>query len=234
MYFMKIRTSVMGAALILAGFMSNAQTGQLKAGLNLANISVTENGRVEQANQLTSFQVGVIGDVKLGTSFLSLQPGLLFTGKGAKIQEGTAGQSGYYKQTFNPTYLEVPINLVFKAPVGSTSRFFVGAGPYAAIGIAGNVKTEGTNILGQTYTRESDIKFSNDDPTTFNEEEGAGLGIVRRFDYGLNGTAGIEGKSIILGVNYGLGLAKLQSGTNSGVDDNNKHRVLSFTLGFKL
>ncbi|HYC30179.1 MAG TPA: hypothetical protein VEB42_15200, partial [Chitinophagaceae bacterium] len=68
---------------------------------------------------------------------------------------------------------------------------------------------------------------------TFNEEEGAGLGIVRRFDYGLNGTAGIESRSMVLGVNYGLGLAKLQSGSNSGVDNNNKHRVLSFTLGFK-
>jgi hypothetical protein len=35
-------------------------------------------------------------------------------------------------------------------------------------------------------------------------------------------------------VNYGLGLAKLQSGGNSSEDDRNKHRVLSFTVGFKL
>ncbi len=58
--------------------------------------------------------------------------------------------------------------------------------------------------------------------------------MLKRFDYGLNGTAGIEGKSVVLGVNYGLGLAKLQSGSNSSQDNNNKHRVLSFTLGFKL
>ena len=230
---MEMKKSVLGVALLFVGFISNAQTGQLRAGLNLSNVSVTENGRVNEANQLTSFQVGVIGDLKLGGSFLSLQPGLLFTGKGSKIQEGSIGQSGYYKQTFNPRYLEVPVSLVFKAPIGSTSRFFVGAGPYAAIGIAGNVKTEGTNILGRPYTRETGIEFSNDDPTTFNEEEGAGLGIIRRFDYGLNGTAGIEGKSLVLGVNYGFGLAKLQSGTNSGVDNNNKHRLVSFTLGFK-
>ena len=223
----------LSATLLLTGFIAIAQSGQVRAGLNLANVSIAENGRVDQANQLTSFQVGVVGNLKLGASFLSLQPGILFTGKGSKIQEGVAGQSGYYKQSFNPKYLEIPVNLVFKAPIGSTSRFFVGAGPYAAIGIAGNVKTEGTNILGQTYTRETDIEFSNDDPTTFNEEEGAGLGIVRRFDYGLNGTAGIESRSMVLGVNYGLGLAKLQSGSNSGVDNNNKHRVLSFTLGFK-
>jgi hypothetical protein len=229
---MKMKTLAFSTVFLLAGFYATAQTGQVRAGVNLANVSVTENGRVEDANQLTSFQVGIIGDIKLGVSPLSLQSGILYTGKGSKIQEGTAGQSGYYKQTFNPRYLEVPLNLLFRAPLGGT-RVFVGAGPYAAIGIGGNVRTEGTNILGQTYTRESDIQYSNDDPTTFNEEEGAGLGIVRRFDYGLNGTAGIEGKTYVLGVNYGYGLAKLQSGSNSGADNNNKHRVLSFTLGFK-
>lgn len=230
---MKLRHMAAGAAFLFASFISSAQNGQIRAGLNLANVSVSPNGRVNEGNQLTTFQVGVIGDVKLGTSFLSLQPGLLYTGKGSKIQKGTAGQAGYYKQSFNPMYLEVPVNLVFKAPLGRSNRFFIGAGPYAAIGIAGKVKTEGTNILRQTYSREQSIEFSNDDPTTFNEEEGAGLGLVRRFDYGVNGTAGIEGKSMVFGVNYGLGLAKLQSGSNSGADNDNKFRTLSFTLGFK-
>ena len=230
---MKMKIFAFASVLLLGSFISNAQKGQIRAGINLANISVTENGRVDDANQITSFQVGLIGDIPLGTSFFSLQPGLLYTGKGSKIQEGTAGQAGYYKQTFNPRYLELPLNFVFKAPIGSATRFFAGAGPYAAIGIGGNVQTEGTNILGQTYSVERDIEFSDDDPTSFNEEEGAGLGIIRRFDYGLNGTAGIEGKSMVLGVNYGLGLAKLQSGSNSGEDNNNKHRVLSITLGFR-
>lgn len=230
---MKRKSIFFGAAMLFVGLFANAQSGQIRGGVNLANVSVNDNGGVNEAARLTSFQVGVIGDIGLGTSFLSLQPGVLYTGKGSKVQQGTAGQAGYFKQTFNPRYLEVPVNLVFKAPLGNSTRLFVGAGPYAAIGIGGDVKTEGTNILGQTYSRESDITFSDDDPTTFNEEEGAGLGVVRRFDYGLNGTAGIEGKTLVLGVNYGLGLAKLQSGSNSSSDAANKHRVLSFTLGFK-
>jgi hypothetical protein len=101
------------------------------------------------------------------------------------------------------------------------------------VGVAGKVKTEGRSIVGN-YSSEKDIRFSDDDPTTLSQEEGAGLGIIKRFDYGLNGTIGIEGRSIVLGVNYGLGLAKLQSGSNNNEDNNNKHRVLSFTLGFKL
>lgn len=230
---MKIKITGLMAASLFAFTMANAQSTYLKAGVNLANVSVTDNGRVNEANGLTSFQVGIVGDLKLGSGFLSLQPGLLYTGKGSKVQNGTAGQSGYFKQTFNPMYIEVPLNLVFKARLSRTARFFAGAGPYAAVGIGGKVKTEGTNILGQTYNRERDIEYSNDDPTTLNQEEGAGLYLIRRFDYGLNGTAGIEGKSLVLGVNYGLGLAKLQSGANSGADNNNKHRVLNFSLGFK-
>ena len=57
---------------------------------------------------------------------------------------------------------------------------------------------------------------------------------MKRFDYGLNGTAGIDLKKAVLFVNYSWGLAKLQSGNNSSDDDHNKHRVLSFALGFKL
>ncbi|HUC80938.1 MAG TPA: outer membrane beta-barrel protein [Flavisolibacter sp.] len=230
---MKMKKITLVAALLFAGLFAVAQSGQIRAGVNLANVSVTDNGRVNEGNQLTSFQVGLVGDIRLGVSPLSLQSGILYTGKGSKLEQGTEGQAGYFKQTFNPRYLEVPLNLLFKAPLGGSTRLFAGAGPYAAVGIGGNVRTEGRGILGQTYSREADIRFSDDDPTTFDEEEGAGLGVVRRFDYGVNGTAGIEGRSYVLGVNYGHGLAKLQSGTSSGDDNNNKHRVWSITLGFK-
>ncbi|WP_121355899.1 outer membrane beta-barrel protein [Flavisolibacter nicotianae] len=230
---MKIKFLTLTAAFVSFGMMAQAQKTQIRGGVNLANVSVTDNGRVDKANQLTSFQVGILTDIPLGSNVLTLQPGLLYTGKGSKVQKGTSGQAGYFKQTFNPQYLELPVNLLFKAPIGGTSRLFVGAGPYVAMGIGGKTKTEGTRALTGSYSYERDITFSNDDPTTFNEEEGTGLGVIRRFDYGLNGTAGIEGKSVVLGVNYGLGLAKLQSGTNSNADNNNKNRVLSLTLGFK-
>lgn len=231
---MKMRVFYVSALALLTTMATKAQSGaRIQAGVNLANISVTDNGRVDDANMLTSFQVGLIGDLHLG-SILYLQPGVLFTGKGSKVQSGTEGSNGFYRQTFNPYYIEIPANLVIKAPIGLKNHFFVGAGPYLGIGIAGKTKTEGQTLLGVKYATEKSIAFSNDDPTTLNEEEGAGFGVVKRFDYGLNGTAGIETKSFVLGVNYGLGLAKLQSGSNSSQDNNNKHRVLSLTLGFKL
>ena len=150
-----------------------------------------------------------------------------------KTQRGNEGDANFYRATVNPYYIEVPVNLVFKTPTGS-SNFFVGAGPYIAMGVGGKNKVKGS-IAGVSYRSEKNIEFSNDDPTTLNEEEGAGFGIMKRFDYGINGTIGIEASKLVISANYGLGLAKLQSGSGgSGSDNNNKHRVLSFTLGFKL
>lgn len=230
---MKIKHALLSIAFCIAVASANAQSAILKAGINLANVSVTDNGKVNDANMLTSFQVGISGDISLGSKSVSFQPGLLFTGKGSKTESGSPSSSFYSKATTNPLYLEVPLNLVFKAPLGGTSNFFVGGGPYLAVGIAGKTNIQNiTPLTEQNYDK--DIEYSNDDPTTLNYEEGAGFGIIKRFDYGLNGTAGLEGKSMVLGVNYGLGLAKLQSGSNNNVDNNNKHRVLSFTLGFKL
>ncbi|HKP31966.1 MAG TPA: porin family protein [Chitinophagaceae bacterium] len=222
--------------LLLSSFavaIANAQSALiLKGGVNLANVSVTSNGRVDDAKQLTSFHVGLAGDLAI-TKFLSFQPGVLLTGKGSKTESGTESDANFYKATTNPLYIEIPANLVVKLPVSSQTKLFFGAGPYLGIGIAGKNKTEG-KFLGAGFKNENDIKFSNDDPTTLDYEEGAGFNILKRFDYGLNGTAGFEFDKVLLGVNYGLGLAKLQSGSNSSDNDFNKHRVWSFSLGIKL
>ena len=229
---MKLKIFYLSAAVIILMSNANAQNAQIKAGVNLANVSVADDGNVDDANMLTSFQVGITGDVHLA-SILYLQPGIFFTGKGSKLEIGRPTENFYAKQTTNPFYIEVPVNFVIKLPFNDESHFFFGAGPYGAIGIAGKAKTD-RKVLNFTSHTENNIEFSNDDPSTFGEEEGTGLGVLKRFDYGLNGVVGVEGKSLVLSAGYGLGLAKLQSGSNSSSDNNNKHRVLNFTVGFKL
>src|SRR5687768_17161054 len=191
----------------------------IKAGINMANVTISEDGMVDDARQNTSFHGGIILDMSLVRNFLSLQPGIVFTGKGSKFQSGDASSANYYKETFNPYYIEIPANLVIKLPIGGGNRLFGGAGPYLGIGIAGKSKVEG-RIVGVAYSGESDIQFSDDDPTTMDQDEGAAYDVLRRFDYGLNGTAGIETRNAItVGVNYGYGMAKLLSGSNSTADD---------------
>ncbi len=216
-------------AVTIISLSANAQV--IRAGVNFANITITNDGSVDDNKMLTSFQVGILGNLKIAP-MISLQSGVLFTGKGSKTQSGDPNSSTYYTATSNPFYLEVPANLIFKTPTGPI-KFFAGAGPYLAVGIAGKNKVQG-KVLGAAFDSENEIEWSNDDPGTLNYEEGAGYGILRRFDYGLNGIAGIETSNIVLSAGYGYGLAKLQSGTNSSADDKNKHRVVSVTLGIKL
>lgn len=203
-----------------------------KAGFNLANVSTSNNGSYDNANALPSFHAGFMADFPLG-KLLSVQPGLLFTGKGAKLETGNSSDAIYYKNSVNPYYIELPVNLLVNIPlVDGESKFFIGAGPYAAVGIAGKYKTT-IKTPGGTTNSEGKIKFTNDDPTT-SAEEGAGLGRMKRFDYGINGTAGFAFKNLLVSVNYGHGFAKLNSGSDNTANDSNKNRVWSLSLGVSL
>ena len=82
---------------------ANAQHGRIEAGVNFANVSVTDNGRVDDANMLTSFRVGIIGDIKIAP-MVAFQPGIVYTGKGSKVQSGDQTSLNYFKQTTNPFY----------------------------------------------------------------------------------------------------------------------------------
>jgi hypothetical protein len=221
--------SVLFALFIITSHAQNKSSVILRGGVNFANVSINDDGDVDDAKSLTSFQAGIVGDIHLAP-ILYLQPGILFTGKGTKTEVGEEGDATWYKATTNPYYIEIPVNLVFKTP-GKT-RLFAGAGPYIGIGIAGKNKVRG-EFLGSSFSSEDKIEWSDDDPTTLDFEEGAGLGIMKRFDYGLNGLVGVEFSNMVIGAHYGLGLAKLQSGSESGDDNNNKHRVFSVSLGFK-
>lgn len=203
----------------------------VKGGVNFSNISVTDNGRVDDANTLTSFHAGIAYDIPF-CNYFSLQPGLLFTGKGAKTQLGKETDNFYYKATSNPMYLEVPLNFVAKIPTGTYSNFFVGAGPYAAAGIAGKNKVE-THTIGVVSNSSNDIVYSNDNPTT-SQEENYGYGKLKRFDYGVNALAGVEFPKFSIAANYGYGLAKINSGTDNSANDKGKNRVISLSLGIKL
>ena len=77
------------------------------------------------------------------------------------------------------------------------------------------------------------IKFNNDDPTT-SEQEGARYDRLKRFDFGLNGLAGIEVDRFSIGVNYGYGLTKITSTQTDNSNDKNKYRTLSVGVGVRL
>ncbi len=144
---MKSIVLVIGALMIGSiTVMAQKSSAIIKGGVNFANISNNDDGGFDDNRMLTSFHAGVIADLNL-TEFLALQPGLLYTGKGIKFE------NDLQKLTYSPRYLELPVNLVFKTPTGN-AKFFIGAGPYAAVGLGGKFKGEGLVDF------ESDIQFS--------------------------------------------------------------------------
>ena len=206
----------------------------IRGGYNLANISVKKDGSVNDAKALSTFHAGVVADIPL-VPILSLQTGLLLNGKGSKSNtylDASNHSDNYVKSTFNPLYLELPANLVVKFPLSGDVRLYAGAGPYAAMGIGGKSKTE-SSLLGVKSSTNENIKFNDDDPFT-DEQEGARYDRLKRFDFGINALAGMEINRFMLGVNYGLGLTKINSNQTDNSTDNNKYRTFSVGLGVRL
>lgn len=206
----------------------------IRGGYNAANISVNKDGSVNDAKALSTFHAGVTADIPLAP-VLSLQTGLLLNGKGSKstyYADGSNHSDNYVKSTFNPLYLELPANLVLKFPVGTGARLYVGAGPYAAAGIGGKSKVESSFAGVKTSTSEN-IQFNDDNPLTSGQED-ARYDRLKRFDFGINALAGVEVNRFMIGVNYGLGLTKINSTQTNNTTDNNKYRTFSAGIGVRL
>jgi Outer membrane protein beta-barrel domain len=210
---------------------ASAQT-YIQGGLNLANITKTNDGQTEKNNLLTTFNVGLLSRFDLSKT-VDLEAGLLFTGRGAKAETYFNNGNDYVKSTFNPYYIEVPLNVVVKAPLEKHTALFFNAGPYIAIGVAGKSKSE--SKIGPLYSSSSSsIKFSNDDPFT-SQQDDAAYDKLKRFDFGMKLGGGLQLQHLLLKVNYGFGLSKINSTeSNNNANDKNKYRTLSLSVGIPL
>ncbi|WP_295126500.1 porin family protein [uncultured Chitinophaga sp.] len=215
---------------IAVGASAQARLG-VKGGLNLSNITVSNDGSVDNNKMLAGWNAGLVADFPL-SDILSIQPGVFYSTKGSKVERGNSGDVDYFKSTTNPAYIEIPVNFVGKIPLGGdgSNKFFIGLGPYAAFGIAGKNKYQlGSGDLA--VTGESNIKWDDDSP--FNTgDPNQGFDKYKRFDWGGNILTGFEFGNVIVSAQYGLGFAKILSGEDDSRNDKNKNRVLSFSVGY--
>jgi hypothetical protein len=215
-------------ALCVGAFTTARSQIYVQGGVNLSNISTTASGETQKNHMLTSFNAGILGRVNIAAP-LAFETGLLLDGRGSKSRNTSSGDN-YYTAKFNPLYLEVPASLVLKLPLENSSNIFINAGPYIAMGIAGKSKVDG-KIAGVEFHSSTNIKFTSTDPT----EDDQAYSKLKRFDYGINLGAGIDVGKLLVKVNYGLGLAKINSTeTDNNADDKNKYRTLSISLGIPL
>jgi outer membrane protein with beta-barrel domain len=199
---MKKLSLVMAGALGLLSLQGLAQsqdvqaggtTFGIRAGVNLQNINGRDAGDDKLENKLAPrFHVGVNAEIPVAPDFY-VQPGLMFSTKGAKIEEGFGGSP-----KLNLSYIELPINFLYKPTLGS-GKLLVGFGPYFAYGIGGKLKTDGDD---------TDVKFkgtvkAGDDPDVV---------YFKPFDAGANILFGYEfANRFSAQLNVQLGLVNINS-----------------------
>jgi hypothetical protein len=159
----------------------------------------------------SSYKVGFTSDITLLDN-LSLQPALYFTNKGYKMSE--TGMEFIQ----NANYLELPISVALKIPLGGSLKLAINIGPYFACGVGGKSKL---TLLGVE-----------DDWKTF-KGDGAIADAVSRFDWGATAGVALEIYFIDISVNYDLGLKNLSSMTQEEKKDNMKNGMLWFAVGIR-
>lgn len=194
----------------------------VKGGWNMANITNSREGNIDDSKSLNTFNAGVVVALPLGSTF-ELRTGLDLQSKGAKTTwvEGT-NETSY---TTNPMYLELPVNIGFMLPFNERTKAYIGAGPYAAMGIAGK-----NTITVAGNERKENIKWGNDNPVDNENLRGTiGSGQYKKFDFGANIIAGVDFGRVGVHAQYGLGLTNTVPG-NSNSDNANKNNQTR-TLG---
>ena len=165
----------------------------VRTGVNFQNINGRDAGDDKLENKMAPrFHIGVNAEIPIAPEFY-VQPGLLFTTKGAKIDNDLGGDP-----TLSLSYIEIPVNLLYKPVVGN-GKLLVGFGPYIAYGIGGKYKTEGDDYK---------VKFKN------NVETGDEFDAVyfKPFDAGANLLFGYEfTKHFSAQLNAQLGLVNINS-----------------------
>ncbi len=190
-------------------------------GINLQNLNGKDmSGDKLKNDMLIGYHAGVNVQIPIVPQFF-FQPGLLFSTKGAK------NTGSIITNTYKLSYVELPLNFVYKAQVGN-GYFMLGFGPYMAYGIGGKSIYESGSITLETDVEFKKIVESGDPLTTT---------YVKPFDAGANLFFGYElPAGIFLQLNTQLGLININPTDNrfSGSDKSTlKNTGYGLSLGYR-
>lgn len=217
---MKIKFFIVTTFMVMLATIAQSQSGTsfgLRAGVNFQNI----NGKNAAGDKLEyritpGFHIGANAEIPLADDYF-IQPGVLFTTKGAKEKNNDS--------KYHLSYVEVPVNFLYK-PVLGTGKLLLGFGPYAAFGVKARYKPETGNDV--------DIKFRN---TITASEAVSGNPYIKRFDAGANFLAGYElSNNLSLQLNAQLGLVKINPEYEGINTDKSSFKNTGFGLsvGYKI
>lgn len=211
--FKTLTTAALTLALSLTAVPAAAQNWLFKVGGGLAS-------QYGSARPVGAYKIGVAYEHEFDQHW-TFSPGIAFVGKGWKDpdtmvpalddngdrivdEDGNEAFSRMNRST-SACYIEVPLLFSYYFRLGESRYWVVSAGPYAALGVAGKVKTKGDG----TRTGSEKLYY---DGKTF-DEDGA-----RRFDAGIQTYTGYRFASgLSVGVEADFSLTRFKSGGGRNV-----------------
>jgi hypothetical protein len=161
---------------------------------------------------LTAYNLG--GIIEVGYTNLSIQSGLFLTTKGerftANLVDANQNAAGTTTSKYILTYVELPVNILYKINLVPGADLRLGGGPYLAYGVAAKLSKDGVDYHGSFGNNPTDYVY------------------YKNPDYGINFIAGavLQGKYLV-DLQYGLGLANLAYGNG-----HLQNRVMSLSVGY--
>lgn len=222
--------------LSIATLLSLAGFSQLKVGLlggpHWATVKETnslpgwDSTTKPYYSRKSGINIGLIAELPVGNSTRwFVHPGIFYMSKGRKYdqvtREGNQSTTDTFRfnSTFSINYIEIPVNLAYKLPLGKNKNFLLSAGPYLSFFFNGKLTNELRDTTNK-YTKE-----------TLTMETGNAPNKSRTFDFGFNARAGFELKNILITGFYSQGLSNFFTADYDGTF---KHQVMGLSVGFWL
>jgi len=207
-----------------------------KAQLRIAIVGGVNSSSVNETNNLTSWDsvknnyssrtgihAGFIADLQFSaTSWLYFQPGVIYYTKGRKYTSPYSATDSIraFSSSQFINYIDVPLNLVLKIPLGKKNKFIIGGGPYGSFFYNGKEKSE-------TLFKDGRFKGTENDDLPVGKKSGE----YKTIDYGVNALAGFEFGRVFLTANYSHGFGNFYT---PAYDGHLNHQVIGGTLGIFL
>lgn len=186
----------------------------VKGGVNMSNTTRVVHGGSGKESLKIGYKVGALADIYIGKG-LYIQPGATLSTKGSRIKNMPTSAGGKTNLSMSTLYLQIPVLLAFKVPVGNTATqsFNFAVGPYYGYGLSGD-------ISGSNFEKIE----------TFGDE-----GVCKNDDWGLNVQVQYEASKFFLcyGAEIGFTSIMRKDRLPGGFSSKIKNYDFSFGVGYK-
>jgi hypothetical protein len=180
----------------------------IRTGLSFAS-QIIDDPAILSTNSIPTYNISLFAEKPLRNDFY-IQAALGLMGKGVTTYENVL------TTTIQLTYIDIPVNLLYKFTLPNLGKLYVGGGPYLSAGISGNIQFQNTNnSSGQSVEFGSTKDY-------------------KRFDAGADLMVGFEfNNRLTFNTKYALELNNIAP--DNAIDNvkSIKNKVFSIGLGFR-